>query len=73
MMPISRLKTAVMMGNKLYVLALALTGCAVAASAFFVRHLSRRQDAQQNKDDLRTWEGEGGKPAPAAAHAAQVS
>jgi hypothetical protein len=56
------------MGNKLSVLALALTGCAVAAAAYVVRHRARRQEAQQHKDDLHTWEGEGGKPALSAAH-----
>jgi hypothetical protein len=55
------------MTNRLYVLALALTGCA-AASAYLARHRSRRQAVQEHKDDLRTWEGEGGKPAPVAAH-----
>lgn len=47
--------------NKFYFLALALTGCAVAASAYAIRHFSRRQEAQQDKDDLNTWEGEGGQ------------
>ena len=49
------------MANKIPMLALALTGCAVAASAYGMRHYSRRQEAQRHKDDLRTWEGEGGK------------
>ena len=54
------------MVNKLYILALALTGCGAAASAYAVRHYSRRQQAQQHEDDLHTWEGEGGKPALSA-------
>jgi len=37
-----------MMVNKLYILALALTGCAVAASAYVIGHYARRQDAQQH-------------------------
>lgn len=62
-----------MMVNRLYVVALALTGFAVAASAYVIRHRSRRQEAQQHKDDLRTWEGEGGKPASSAARRAQTN
>ncbi len=58
------------MANKLYLLGLALTGCAVAASAYFIRHKSRHEQAQQHKDDLHTWEGEGGKPASSAARPA---
>jgi hypothetical protein len=42
------LKKAIMMVNKLYILALALTGCAVAASAYVIGHYARRQDAQQH-------------------------
>ena len=42
------------MVNKLYILALALTGCAVAASAYLIRHYSSRQAAQQHQDDLHT-------------------
>ena len=61
------------MANKIPMLALALTGCAVAASAYLIGHHSRRQDAQQHKDDLSTWEGEGGTPAPSAARPAQAS
>jgi hypothetical protein len=58
------------MSNKLYVLAAALTGCAVAASAVFIRQRSRREALLQHKEDLRTWESEGGKPAPVAARPA---
>lgn len=61
-----------MMVNKLYVLTLALTGCAAAVSAYVIRHQFRRQEAKQHKDDLRTWEGEGGKPASAAVSSAQA-
>jgi hypothetical protein len=58
------------MVSKRSVLALVLTGCAVAASAFVVRRHSRQRRAQQHKDDLRNWEGEGGKPASPALHPA---
>lgn len=61
------------MVNKLYIVALALTGCAVAASAIVIRHYSRRQKARQYKDDLSTWEGEGGKPASTSVLPAQAS
>jgi hypothetical protein len=66
------LKEVIMMVNKLYVLTLALTGCAAAVSAYVVRHHSRREEARQHKDVLHTWEGEGGKPASQAASAAQA-
>jgi len=59
------------MANKISMLALA--GCAVAASAYLIGHYSRRQDAQQHKDDLSTWEGEGGAPVPSAVRPAQGS
>ena len=60
------------MANKLYVLAIALAGCAVAASASVIRHYSRREEAQQRKEELSTWEGEGGNPAPSAARPVQA-
>ena len=51
---------------------LALIGCVAATSAYVIRQHSRRQEAQQHKDDLRTWEGEGGNPAPSAVRPARV-
>ena len=60
-----------MMVNKIYVLAVALAGCAVAASASVFGSRSRRAEAQKKKEDLATWEGEGGKPAAPAARPAQ--
>jgi hypothetical protein len=60
------------MSNKLYVLAAALTGCAAAASTVFIRQRSRRKALLQHKGDLRTWEGEGGKPAPVATRSPQA-
>ena len=52
-----------MLINRLHILAAALTGCAIAASAYVMRTRSRRQETKRLKDDLSTWEGEGGKPA----------
>ena len=60
-----------MMVNKIKILALALAGCAVAATAAVFRGNSRREEAQKKKEDLATWEGEGGKPAAPAARPAQ--
>ena len=60
------LKKAIMMVNKLYVLTPALTGCPAAVSAYVIRHRFRRQKTQQQRDDLRAWEGEGGKSASSA-------
>ena len=54
------------MSNRFYVLAAALTGCAVAASAVILRQRSRRDAMLQHKEDIQTWEGEGGKVAPSA-------
>ena len=59
------------MPTKSYLMTLALTGCAVAASAYVMRHFSRREDAQEHKHELSSWEGEGGKPAAAAARPVQ--
>lgn len=49
------------MFNKLLIPALVLAGS--VAAAYAIRRRSRRHEAQQNKEDLQTWEGEGGKPA----------
>jgi len=48
--------------RRLFMLAVAIAGCAVAASAIG-RH-ARCLDEQQHKEDLRTWEHEGGNLAP---------
>ena len=53
--------------NKLFLLALALTGCAFAASAYVIRRQSRREDARFLEDELARWENEGGRVAPAIA------
>jgi len=59
------------MTTKPYLMALALTGCVVAASSYVMRQLARREDAQKHKHELSDWEGEGGKPAVVPARAAQ--
>jgi hypothetical protein len=66
------LNKAIIMVNKFYILALALTGCAVTASAYAIRHYSRRHEVQQHKNDLHTWEGEGGKPLSSAGRPARA-
>jgi hypothetical protein len=53
--------------NKLFVLALALTGCAFAASAYVIKRQSRREDARFLQDELARWENEGGRVVPATA------
>lgn len=59
-----------MLITRLHVLAAALTGCAVAASAYVFRKRARQQNAQRLSHQLSTWEGEGGNPgAPEAAPA----
>jgi energy-converting hydrogenase Eha subunit G len=59
---------AIMSINRFSVLAAALTGCAVAASAYVFRGRARRRKALQLSKDLSTWEGEGGQTAPPAVH-----
>lgn len=50
--------------RRFFILSLAMAGCAAAAYAFG-RH-SRHLEKQQHKEDLRTWEHEGGNLAPSA-------
>jgi len=61
------------MANKFIILALALTGAVAAASAYAIRRSAQRCEAKLHKEDLQTWEGEGGKPAPPATHPAQTN
>jgi hypothetical protein len=43
-----------------------------AASAYVIRRDAQRREAKLHKEGLRTWEGEGGKPASPAMHPAQT-
>ena len=52
--------------NRFFFLALLLAGGAAAAAYVIGRH-SRHLVKQQHKEDLRTWENEGGNLAPSAA------
>lgn len=54
-----------MISSRLLYLFLAMAGCSVAAYAIG-RH-TRHLEKQQHKDDLRTWENEGGNPAQSEA------
>ena len=53
-----------MITNRFFLLALLLAGG--AAAAFTIGRHSRQQEKQQHKEDLRTWEDEGGNLAPSA-------
>jgi len=53
-----------MSNHTLSVLAATLTACAVAVSVYVFRERARHQSALQLSEDLSTWEGEGGQPAP---------
>lgn len=59
-----------MMIYKLLIPALVMVGC--VASAYAIRRRSRHYEAQQHKEDLQTWEGEGGKPAISAARSSRA-
>jgi hypothetical protein len=61
------------MANKFIILALALTGGMAAASAYAIRRNAQRGEAKLRKEELQTWEGEGGKPALPAMRPAQTS
>ena len=52
--------------NRFFLLALLLAGGAAAAAYVIGRH-SRHLVKQQHKEDLRTWENEGGNLAPSDA------
>lgn len=49
---------------KRHILALALAG-GVAAAAYALHRNARQREAKLLKEDLQSWEGEGGKPAQA--------
>lgn len=56
-----------MIVNKIF--SLVLMGCVAAICVYAVRNHARRREQQQHRDDLNTWEAEGGNPAPATARA----
>jgi hypothetical protein len=53
--------------SRFFIFSLAMAGCATAAYAIG-RH-TRHLEKQQHKEDLRTWEDEGGNLAPSEARA----
>ena len=57
---------------KRHIPVLALSTGAIAASANVIHRNARRREAQLHKEDLQTWEGEGGKPAAPAKHPVQT-
>lgn len=52
--------------NKSLLLALTVGIC--AAVVYAVSRNARTSEKKQSKADLRTWEGEGGNPAPSSTH-----
>ena len=57
----------IMISNRFFYLLLAMAGCTAAAYAMG-RH-TRQIEKQQHKEELRTWEDEGGNLAPSEAPA----
>ena len=57
-----------MIANRSLLLALTLGACAAVVHA--VGRKSRESEKRQLKEDLRSWEGEGGNRAPSRAHPA---
>jgi len=51
--------------NRFFYLSLAMAGC--TAAAYAVGRHTRQMEKQQHKEDLRTWEDEGGNLAPSEA------
>ena len=50
--------------RRFFILTLAMAGC--AAATYAIGRRSHRLEKQQHKEDLRTWEDEGGNLAPSA-------
>ena len=50
-----------MTSNRFFYLSLAVAGC---AAAYAIGRHARQIEKQQHKEDLRTWEDEGGNLAP---------
>jgi streptomycin 6-kinase len=64
-------RKAIMIANGSLLLALTRRACAAVVHA--VGRKSREGEKKQLKEDLRTWEGEGGNPAPSRASGAAAS
>ncbi len=56
-----------MISNRFFYLSLAMAGC--TAAAYAIGHHTRRIEKQQHREELRTWEDEGGNLAPSEAPA----
>jgi hypothetical protein len=59
-------KEAIMTANRSLLLALTVGVC--AAVVYAVTRNSRESERKRLKGELRTWEGEGGNPAPSRTH-----
>ena len=55
-----------MISNRFFYLSLAMAGC---AAAYAIGRHTRQIEKQQHKEELRTWEDEGGNLAPSEAPA----
>ena len=55
--------------RRFFILSLAMAGC--VAAAYAVGRHSRHLEKRQHKEDLRTWENEGGNLAPFKSPAAK--
>jgi hypothetical protein len=53
--------------RRLFIFSLAMAGC--AAAAYAIGRNSRHLEKQHHKEDLRTWENEGGNLSPSEAPA----
>jgi hypothetical protein len=56
-----------MISNRFFYFSLAMAGC--AAAAYVIGRHTRQIEKQQHKEELRTWEDEGGNLAPSEASA----
>ena len=52
---------------------LALAGCVAVVTAYAVRRQDRQEAIKRLEEDLQTWEGEGGLPAPPPARPGAAS
>lgn len=58
--------------KKSYVLALALTGCAIGVSAYISHRRNLRVKAREQQNALEVWENEGGIVLPSTAQPAEA-